>query len=493
LVWLGVWQGRNWHQTPEEGGKRMANPYIEMMRQNRFRQQTGHQDIQNLGALGSIVKQGYDVQVESPDPRQNIADMLGQSAKEVTSNRPVRGWRALIVGMLEGAATGLKGQVSQEKKEKAEKLGRVFEWLEANGMAMAERNQDQAMKRQAEEDLEPLLKNYAQNMGTMAPLAKEKYVEYILGRLNETTGSDYELSSIDQVNPLKITVKSPQNGNALFVQDFSKRVGGVDADLYQKAVAFEDRKLDQENQRIQIAQQNTEARWSPETQFEVGLGKEGAKKLVESVKKAEQENTTLEDALYATKEAKDLLSTGKVIAGSDLGAYLQRLTGKAFNTEGMTATQLYDTAAAQLYEFAKGSISFGNTNQKEFEFLRDRIPDSSKTPKALAMMLDRFEKKIERKISRNEALISKMPDYTLSGETAPDGHKPHQQLPGQQMPGLQGQQQGLPQQRLPQQGLPQPATSGNVFKVRTPSGQIVLVPESDLDEAAAHGGTVVSS
>ena len=46
---------------------------------------------------------------------------------------------------------------------------------------------------QAEEELSPLLKDYAQNMGTMAPLAKEKYVEHILGRLNETTGSDYEL------------------------------------------------------------------------------------------------------------------------------------------------------------------------------------------------------------------------------------------------------------------------------------------------------------
>jgi hypothetical protein len=196
----------------------------------------------------------------------------------------------------------------------------------------------------------------------------------------------------------------------------------------------------------------------------VGLGKEGAKKLVESVKKAEQENATLEDALYATKEARDLLSTGKVIAGSDLGAYLQRLTGKAFNTEGMTATQLYDTAAAQLYEFAKGNISFGNTNQKEFEFLTSRIPDSSKTPKALAMMLDRFEKKIERKMRKNEAMISKMPDYSGSREATPDVN-----------PNAGGRAQGVSEQ---------------VFKVRAPTGQIVMVPESALDEAISRGGRV---
>jgi hypothetical protein len=449
----------------------MANPHIAMMQQNRSAQKagqmSGRHDVQNLMGLGAMAKQGHDIQANAPDPRNDMADLLGKAGKDVTGGRPAKGWRALISGLLEGASAGMKGRVSQEKKEQAEKVGRVFEWLEANGMAMAEKNKQNNMKMQAQEELEPLLKDYAQNMGTMAPLAKEKYVEHILGRLNETTGSDYELSSIDQVNPLKITVKSPKNGNALFVHDFSKQVGGINADLYQQAVDFENQKFNQENQRIDLARQNTEGRWSAEKQFEVGLGKEGAKKMVESVKKAEQENATLEDALYATKEAKDLLSTGKVIAGSDVSAYIQRLTGKAFNTEGMTATQLYDTAAAQLYEFAKGNISFGNTNQKEFEFLTSRIPDSSKTPKAMAMMLDRFEKKIERKMAKNESLISKMPDYSQGLEIRAAGTQ------GEiQQPGMQGQQQ-------------------RSFKVKTPNGQIVLVPESDIDDAVSRGGTVV--
>jgi hypothetical protein len=468
----------------------MSNPHIEMMKQKRAAQKAnqmaGRHDVQNLGLLGVLAKQGHDIQANAPDPRNDMAGLLGQSAQHVTGNRPARGWRALVAGLLEGASAGLKGKVSQEKKEQAEKMGRVFEWLEANGMAMAEKNKQYELKIRAEEELEPLLKDYSQNMMSMAPLAKEKYAEHILGRLNEITGSDYELSSIDQVNPLKITVRSPSRGDALFVQDFSKRVGGVNADLYQKAVDFEDRRFNQDQARLNIAGQNAEAyqsdiqsRWSPEKQFGIGLGKEGAKKLSESVKKAEQENATLEDALYATKEAKDLLSTGKVIAGSDLGAYLQRLTGKAFNTEGMTITQLYDTAAAQLYEFAKGNISFGNTNQKEFEFLTSRIPESSKTPKALAMMLDRFEKKIERKMAKNEALISKMPDYSLSSE---DG-----QMGGMPQAGIQGPQQ----RQRSSQGKPLEAASQQTFKVRTPTGDIVLVPESDIDDALSHGGTVV--
>jgi len=471
----------------------MSNPHIEMMKQNRAAQKAeqhlSRQPFQTLGVIGTLAKQGYDIQAGAADPRSDMADMLGKSAQEVTNGKPARGWRALIAGVLEGTSAGLKGQISKEKQEKAKKVERVFEWLEANGMAMAEQNKQNALKARASRELEPLLKDYAQNMGGMAPLAKEKYAEHILGRLNEMTGSDYTLSSIDQVNPLKITVKSPSNAkkneSSLFVHDFSKQVGGVNADLYQKAIDFENQRLLQENQRIDIARQNTEGRWSPERQFEASLGREGAKKLVESVKKAEQENVTLEDALYATKEAKDLLATGKVIAGSDLGTYLSRLTGKAFNTDGMTATQLYDTAAAQLYEFAKGTISFGNTNQKEFEFLTSRIPDSAKTPKAMAMMLERFEKKIERKMAKNEALISKMPDYSLSLETRPQGgmqQQPIQQKQAQQ-PAIQEQQSQSPQAQQ-QQAL-------QVFKVRSPAGQIVLVPESEIDDALAHGGTVV--
>lgn len=462
----------------------MSNPHIEMMKQNRATQKAeqhlSRQPFQTLGVIGTLAKQGYDIQAGAADPRSDMADMLGKSAQEVTNGKPARGWRALIAGVLEGTSAGLKGQISKEKQEKAKKVERVFEWLGANGMAMAEQNKQNALKARASRELEPLLQDYAQNMGGMAPLAKEKYAEHILGRLNEMTGSDYTLSSIDQVNPLKITVKSPQNGNRLFVHDFSKQVDGVNADLYQKAIDFENQRLFQENQRIDIARQNTEGRWSPERQFEASLGREGAKKLVESVKKAEQENATLEDALYATKEAKDLLATGKVIAGSDLGSSLSRLTGKAFSTDGMTATQLYDTAAAQLYEFAKGNISFGNTNQKEFEFLTSRIPDSAKTPKALAMMLERFEKKIERKMAKNEALISKMPDYSLSLETRPQGAIQQQQA---RQPAIQEQQSQSPQAQQ-QQAL-------QVFKVRSPSGQIVLVPESDIDDALAHGGTVV--
>ena len=457
----------------------MANPHLEMMKQNRAQQKAGQMagrhDIQNLSSLAGIASRGHEIQSGAPDPRNDQADLLEKSAQEVTGGRPARGWRALVSGMLEGASSGLKGKMSEEKKEAAAKVGRVFEWLEANGRTLAEKNQRHDLKTQAEEDLEPLLKDYAKNMATMAPLAREKYGEHILARLNETTGSDYELSSIDQVNPLKITVKSPRNGNALFVYDFSKRVGGVNADLYQKAVDFEAQKFDQESQRIALARQNTESRWSPEKQFELGLGKEGAKKMVDSVKKAEQENATLEDALYATKEARDILSAGNVIAGSDLSAYLKRLSGKAFNTEGMTATQLYDTAAAQLYEFAKGNISFGNTNQKEFEFLTSRIPDSSKTPKALSLMLDRFEKKIERKMVKNETLISKMPDYSQSLETrSQGGMKQVLQQPGMQQPGMQQQQQ-------------------RTFKVKAPNGTIVLVPESDIEEALSQGGTVVHS
>ena len=125
-------------------------------------------------------------------------------------------------------------------------------------------------------------------------------------------------------------------------------------------------------------------------------------------------------------------------------------------------------------------LSSGNTNQKDFEFLSARIPDSSKTPKALSLLLDRFEKKIERKMAKNEALISKMPDYSRSLEARSQREI---QQGVMQLSGEQGQpQQGQAGRQGPQQ---------RTFKVKAPTGEIVLVPETDLDEAISHGGTVV--
>ena len=467
------------------------NPYLERLKQDtalkKLQQQGRKTEMQTLLAYGNLAKQKHDLQASVPDARMPMAEMIGQSAQEMTKERPARGWRALLSGMLTGASAGLKSRVAKDKQAKMEQVSKVFEWLEANALSMASQNQRFAAQERAEQQLEPLLKDYAQNMKQMAPLARESYVDHMLGRLNEVTGSDYQLSSIDQVNPLKVTVKSPQQGGALVAHDWSERVGGVDADLYQQAIKFEERKFAQDQERLELARQNAqsyqadiESRWNPEKQFSVGVGKEAAKNLAKAVQKAEEENITLEEALYATQEAKDLLATGKVIAGSDLGAYLQRLTGKAFNTEGMTITQLYDTAAAQLYEFAKGNISFGNTNQKEFEFLTSRIPESAKTPQALARMLERFEKKIERKMAKNEALIRKVPDYSLSlkgeaEEAGPAAKALTAQGPSRALSSLEGS-----------------VPSSRTFRVQTPTGDMVLVPESEIDEAIAHGGKVIA-
>ena len=478
----------------------MANPHLEMMKHQRALHTARPYELHKMMALGQLAKQKHDLQASLPDARLPMAEMLGQSAQQVTgpggSGRPPCGWRALIAGMLEGASTGLKSKVAQEKQAQAEKLARFFSALEANTLAVADRNHTLALRQQAQEEIEPLLKDYAQHHDTLPPLAKEKYAEEMLKRYNQRTGTDYTLAAIDQVNPLKVAVTSPQQGSGVFVHDFSQQVGGLDAELYRKALAFEDRKFAQDQARLDLAQQNAksyqadiESRWNPEKQFNVGMGKEAAKNLAKAVQNAEEENLTLEEALYATQEAKDLLATGKVIAGSDLGAYLQRLTGKAFNTEGMTITQLYDTAAAQLYEFAKGNISFGNTNQKEFEFLTSRIPESAKTPQALARMLERFEKKIERKMAKNEALIRKMPDYSPSL---------HQQEEIERGPSRRGEERGeiaLPQQP---QSSPQPTATivsqlqPRTFRVQTPTGDIVLVPETDIDDAIAHGGKVIA-
>ena len=487
----------------------MANPHLEMMKQNRAQQKAGQlagrHDVQNLGSLAAMAKQRYDLQAGAPDPRQNVADMLGQSAKEVTGggsaaggrpagSRPARGWRALLSGMLEGASVGLKGKVSQEKKEEAAKVGHVFEWLEANGMAMAEQNKHNDLKRRAEEELEPLLKDYAQNMMRMAPLAKEKYVEHILGRLNETTGSDYELSSIDQVNPLKITVKSPQNGNALFVQDFSKRVGGVNADLYQKAIDFENQKLDQENQRIVLARQNADAiqnrnafSQDPQAQHDVILGKEQAKALAKKQAALSEQNLAFEEVTYKIQDLKEILKNSTLITGDTLSAGFERLIGKHLGTKSYSDTELYDAISKGLLSFVKGNLAFGNMNQKEFEFLTAQTPNSHKTKEALTRMLNRFETTLDRQMKRNEREINKSPRYgTRDQITLEEPRQVQMPVQPQQRPQeqIQSNQSIQPNQSSPPQ-------QAEMVRMIAPDGTAVLIPAANVDLAMRQGARLV--
>jgi hypothetical protein len=52
-------------------------------------------------------------------------------------------------------------------------------------------------------------------------------------------------------------------------------------------------------------------------------------------------------------------------------------------------------------------------------------------------------------------------------------------------------QQGIQQEQMQQPGMQ--GQQQRSFKVKTPNGQIVLVPESEIDEAVSRGGTVVPS
>ena len=76
------------------------NPYLERLKQDtalkKLQQQGRKTEMQTLLAYGNLAKQKHDLQASVPDARMPMAEMIGQSAQEMTKERPARGWRALL-------------------------------------------------------------------------------------------------------------------------------------------------------------------------------------------------------------------------------------------------------------------------------------------------------------------------------------------------------------------------------------------------------------
>jgi len=78
LAWQPAAEGRHFSQETS-----MANPHIEMMKQNRAAQKAEQMaelhTIRNLTGLAAIAKHGHESQANAPDPRSDMADMLGKA------------------------------------------------------------------------------------------------------------------------------------------------------------------------------------------------------------------------------------------------------------------------------------------------------------------------------------------------------------------------------------------------------------------------------
>lgn len=153
----------------------------------------------NLQTQGTLAKMRYEIGAGVPTQSDDAATMFSTMRQQIGSG-PQRGWRAGIAGLLDGLALGSKSKGNDERRDMAKKMMDTFSSLEGIGNEAARRNEAHAKKASLQEQLTPELEALTKNMKTLPYDDVLKIGSGIVERINQSSGTNYKISMIDQQN-----------------------------------------------------------------------------------------------------------------------------------------------------------------------------------------------------------------------------------------------------------------------------------------------------
>ena len=454
----------------------MTNVPMDLLKLNAKKQPKMGELNANLQTQGSLAKMRYETGAGVPNAYDDSSDVFNKMRQQL-GNGPQRGWRAGIAGLLDGLAVGSKAKGNAERRDMAKKMMDTFSSLEGIANEAGRRNEVYAKKAALQEQLTPELEALTRNMSTLPYDDVAKVGSGIVERINQSSGTNYKISMIDQQNGKVLLTEAgkPDQKYDLFemfpkireeqnVEYLSKKAMQIQAEQDRRAEA----QLGINQQNADAIQNRTQFSQDPNAQHDVTLGKEQAKVLAKKQAQLSEQNLALEDVSYKIQDLKEILKTSEMITGDTLSAGFERIIGKQLGNKAYSDTELYDSISKGLLSFVKGNLAFGNMNQKEFEFLTAQTPDSHKTKAALERMLNRFEAILDRQMKRNEREINKVPSYGTRNQTTTEAQPPEQTETAEQ----------------------QPAEVEQTVPVVSPDGVMGKVPVSKLKEAINDGYTL---
>ena len=371
----------------------------------------------NLQTQGSLAKMRYETGAGVPTQADDAANVFSTMRQQLGSG-PQRGWRAGIAGLLDGLAVGSKSKGNDERRDMARKMMDTFSSLEGIANEAGRRNEVYAKKAALQEQLTPELEALTRNMSTLAYDDVVKVGSGIVERINQSSGTNYKISMIDQQNGKVLLTESGKPDQKFDLFEMFPKIREEQNVEYLTKKALEQEKAQERraDQQLLINQQNadsikagTDSRTDPAKQAELVQAKEQAKINAKRKAQLHEQVIELEDVAYKINDLDALLDSSEMITGDTLSAGFERMIGKQLGNKAYSDTELYDSISKGLLSFVKGNVKFGNMNLKEFEFLERQTPDSHKTKAALKQQITRFKNVLERQMKRNEAEMSRIP------------------------------------------------------------------------------------
>lgn len=395
----------------------MTNVPMDLLKLSAKKQPKSGELNANLQTQGSLAKMRYETGAGVPTQADDAANVFSTMRQQLGSG-PQRGWRAGIAGLLDGLAVGSKSKGNDERRDMARKMMDTFSSLEGIANEAGRRNEVYAKKAALQEQLTPELEALTRNMSTLAYDDVVKVGSGIVERINQSSGTNYKISMIDQQNGKVLLTESGKPDQKFDLFEMFPKIREEQNVEYLTKKALEQEKAQERraDQQLLINQQNadsikagTDSRTDPAKQAELVQAKEQAKINAKRKAQLHEQVIELEDVAYKINDLDALLDSSEMITGDTLSAGFERMIGKQLGNKAYSDTELYDSISKGLLSFVKGNVKFGNMNLKEFEFLERQTPDSHKTKAALKQQITRFKNVLERQMKRNEAEMSRVP------------------------------------------------------------------------------------
>lgn len=340
----------------------------------------------------------FDMENEIPADT-SAADSLEKMAQGWGQNR--RGMEGGIQAMFLGLAAGMKGNANKEKREKMLKYANVAKWWQDQIQSMAEVGNKAVKEKHALDSVQENIDDYESQSPSMNPLARDQYADRILDQYNQNAGTDYKRISTDSVTPTLMTLQDKRTGKT-FVKNFGKKKNGMSADLFQKAVEYDQAQINRDIRKTNIDEKRANA-YEKHADFDTdpvqrgmraGL-EERARKNSTYIHDREQDLFNGDEALQSMKEIRNVIDTSSKV-GSTPSAALQRwYAEKTGNTEDMDTMKLNSLAYLKQLKQVFGNV----VSDSDLKHAEATWPTMDKNKDALLKAIDKTITSVENKVN----------------------------------------------------------------------------------------------
>ena len=237
----------------------MTNVYSDLLKLNAKKQPKVDAINTGLQTQASLAKMRYDVGAGVPTAQDDASNTFGAMRKQL-GDGPQHGWRAAISGLLGGLELGSKSAANNERREQGNKMAETFSYLEGIANEANKRRTMHEKQQGLQAQITPELEALTKNMKMLPYDDVVKAGSGIVDRLNQSNGTNYKISMIDQQNGKVLLTESgkPDQKVDLF-EMFPKIREEQNIDyLTKKAIETQEFKNKLSMKNVDIAQQNAD-------------------------------------------------------------------------------------------------------------------------------------------------------------------------------------------------------------------------------------------